>query len=274
MSILGKISVSDSHTHLYTCPDNKRVVATLIVANIHDSQITSTVSLRDASELQVDTISVVNGGTQFTTWPTLTISMGSGDVPVRALAEVSTMQLESFNLLSGTLGYNVGNVLTLDAPTGVTPYSAPTITVTTVDGDGAITGFTISNKGTFGTLVDTSEDVTFTGGTGTGAAIDSSTAKYGIKSISVTDKGDDYTVNDNVTVGVSPVIDGNTVELTANMISDSITDFDAIDFNAPIPVGGSMERTPIILSAGDTIYVKSSTASVTNAILMGVEEVA
>lgn len=274
MSILGKISVSDSHTHLYTCPENKRVVATLIVANIHDSQITSTVSLRDASELQVDTISVVNGGTLFNIVPTLTVSLGSGDQPVRAEAEVTTMKLESFDLTSGSVGYNVGNVLTLDTPTGLTIYSAPTITVTTVDGNGTITDFIISDKGSFNNIIDSGEDVAFLGGTGTGAKIDASTAKYGIKSISVTNKGKDYSVNDNVTVAVSVVIDGNNVVLTPNMTSDAISDFDAIDYNAPIPVGGSMERSPIILSAGDTVYVKSSTSEVTNAILMGVEEVA
>lgn len=67
-------------------------------------------------------------------------------------------------LVSAGSSYAAGNVLTISGGTG----TSATITVNTVDGSGAITGYTVTNRGSYSVL-PTYAPATVTGGTGSSA---------------------------------------------------------------------------------------------------------
>jgi len=271
MSILGKVLASTADTLVYTCPANRRAVATLNIANINTvaQEIRTTISIREATDLQVASLTIIDGGNNYNTVPNLAIENATGDVPVQASASVVSMEVKSFDLVNGSIGYNVGDVLSADD--AINKQNGDTnleITVDTVDVDGVITGFTINDGGRYQDVIGSGDNVTFTGGDGTGAAIDQSTLLYGIKEVQVDEPGDDYLVTPTVSVSI-----GN-ASIVAAMTSDDVSKYDAIDYNVPIPLEGTLERSPIVLGAGDALYVKSDTLDSLNVIVFGVEEIA
>jgi len=111
----------------------------------------------------VTAITRTNGGSTYTSFPTLTISAPTTAGGVQATASF-TMGLGGVPVItSGGTGYTVGNVLTL---VGGTFSSAATLTVSTVS-SGVVTGVTVSNFGTY-TVLPTNP-ISVTGGTGSGA---------------------------------------------------------------------------------------------------------
>lgn len=272
MAILGKSVATTSDTHIYTVPANKRAVLLISATNTHSANVSATISIRQNVDYEVGGILIDNEGSSYDMIPAIKFSSGNAE------AEVTAMNVKSLSLTGTETGYNVGNVLTSSNATNkaVTDVNFE-ITVTSVDaGTGQITGFNVTTTGKYADLIPSGDNITLTGGTGTGATVDVSTLLYGIDEVQVTDAGDDYTVTPTITT-VDPaaieVLVGNGT-LTAQMVSDQIRKYDAIEYDTNIPFGSVLERSAIVLGAGDSIYAKCNTADSLNVMVFGVEEIA
>ena len=139
----------------------------------------------------VTAITRTNGGSTYTSFPTLTISAPTTAGGVQATASF-TMGLGGVPVItSGGTGYTVGDVLTL---VGGTFSSAATLTVSTVS-TGVVTGVTVSNFGTY-TVLPTNP-ISVTGGTGSGATF---SPTWGVNTtFTITNAGSGYVEQPTVT---------------------------------------------------------------------------
>ena len=254
MGILGKKKGSTTDTLLYTCPTNIKSVCSVNVLNTSAVDETVTISLVNSKDFSVDTIDVTNGGFGFTTIPTLTIV---GSNTTLAVATVATMQLATTSTITAGSNYVVGDVVS---------GSGVTFTVASINAIGGITSLTITNGGSFATLPTAT--IALTGGTGTGAALPIAGLTFGIKKITVSNKGNGYQSAPTVTFSGT----GEGVVLVVNMTT-VVETIDAIEYNFKLASTGVLERTGIILSAGESIFVKSSSTSV-NFMAYGLETIA
>jgi hypothetical protein len=131
----------------------------------------------------VKSLTVTNSGTGYTTIPTVTLSGGGG---AGATASVAAMYVNSItSIANGGSGYTVNDVLTTS---GGTFSAAATLTVTAVDGAGAVTGVVISDTGVYTALPVNA--VSVTGGSGTGATFN---LDWSVHSLQLTAAGSGYT---------------------------------------------------------------------------------
>ncbi|MCI4437660.1 MAG: hypothetical protein JHC33_12710, partial [Ignisphaera sp.] len=141
-------------------------------------------------------------------------------------------------------------------------------TVTGVDANGVVTSVNITDGGGYSAVIKgTTAGVT--GGTGDSLLFTVSTIKYGIKTVTVTDAGNDYTSAPTITVSA-----GTGIVLDAQMTRAAIDDKDTIEWNVKIPPSGVLERTGLTLGSGDALFVKSSVQNGLNAFVFGIEAIA
>lgn len=274
MGILGKGVASTTHTHIYTVPANRRAVVLINATNTENGEVGATLSIRQNVDYEVGGILIDSDGTNYAVKPDLVFSEGN------ATAAVTSMIIKSFSFTGDETGYNIGDVLTASQSSNYDPSKGDVvveITVTSIDaGTGTIVSFIVSNEGSYNDVIELSDTITFSGGTGVGATMDIATALYGINTVEVTYPGDDYIVTPTIAT-VDP-LDGETVIgngiLTAQMTSDEIRKYDAIEYETRIPKGSSIERSAIVLGAGDSIYAQCDTDDVLNVMVFGVEEIA
>ncbi|MBR0871346.1 filamentous hemagglutinin family protein [Bradyrhizobium tropiciagri] len=127
----------------------------------------------------VSGVTLVNGGSGYTSVPTVTIG-GTGGSGAQATASLGVV---SIAVSAGGAGYSNGDPVTVTGPDG-TGFTGTAI----VDASGAITGVKITAGGSGFTGAITSVDVT--SATGSGATL---TASLGVVSVSVTNAGSGYT---------------------------------------------------------------------------------
>lgn len=271
MAILGKNVATTAHTHVYTVPSNRRSVILISATNTYTDDVEATISIRQNVDYEVGSILIDTEGTTYTKKPNIVFSSGNAE------ANVSALNIKNLAFTGTETGYNVGNILTAsNASNRVSGDINFQVTVTSVNGaTGAITSFIVSGNGKYASAIPSGDSITFTGGTGVGATLTVSAVRYGIKEVTITNNGDDYLVTPTITT-VDPVggaVIGNGV-LIAQMTSDAIRKYDAIEYNTLIPFGGALERSAIVLGAGDSIYVKCSVADSLNIMVFGVEEIA
>ena len=272
MAILGKIVATTGHTHVYTVPNNKKAVLLISATNTSSSNVNTTISIRQKVDYEVSSLLIDTEGSTYEIKPALVFSSGNAE------AEVTAMNVKEFSLTGTETGYNIGNVLTSSNPSNkvVTDINFQ-ITVTGVDvGTGAITDFNITNTGRLAEVIPDSDTITLTGGTGVGATLVVSSLRYGIEAVEVTNAGDDYTVTPTIKTVDPEAVEvelGNGV-LIAQMVSDEIRKYDAIEYETNIPFGSVLERSAIVLGGGDSIYAKCNTADSLNVMVFGVEELA
>ncbi|MGY0790978.1 right-handed parallel beta-helix repeat-containing protein [Azospirillum argentinense] len=138
----------------------------------------------------VGSIGVAYGGRGYTAQPTVTLSSPpSGGTATATIA----MLLETVDILSGGSGYTAGDALTVSGGTPVS--SAQTVSVSEVDGSGAITRIFVATQRDYTALP--TNPVSVTGGTGTGATF---TAKWRVVRATVTAAGSGYTTPPTVTL--------------------------------------------------------------------------
>lgn len=140
----------------------------------------------------VKTVSLATQG-QYTSTPS--VSVGGGNAIVSF-----NIELESVTIYAGGTGYSAGQTLTL-VNGGNVGTTAATVTVSAVDGTGAITAISIAGRGTY-TNITNSNNVATTGGTGTGVSLN---AKWRIKSgsLTLTNGGSGYSGANNSTVNIT-----------------------------------------------------------------------
>jgi hypothetical protein len=266
MGILGKITpISTEYTLLYVVPTARKAVCTVAITNTSEAVNTVSVALSSSNDLEVAAINVAAGGTGLVSIPTLTVAgTGSG-----AEVSVSSVKLTEYNINTGGTGYTIGDVLTLIGGEG----TAAKLTVTAVDGDGAVTATTISTAGAYTSIITgavaTDTAITVTGGTGVDFTVTIADIFYGINMIAVDAAGNNYTSAPTVTVSA-----GTGIVLAAQMTRAAIQDNDAIEWGVRIPNAGVLERTALTLSAGEAIYIKSGIVGGLNAFVFGITEIA
>jgi hypothetical protein len=277
MAILGKSVATTENTHVYTVPESKRAVVLINATNTSDDSITATLSIRQNVDFEVGSVLIEDAGDNFLEKPDLLFDSSDSATAVQATAEVNTLSIKALGFTGTETGYNVGDLLTLSDPdVPGEEYSPLQVTVTSVDGgNGSIISFIISDEGSYSEILDINETFTFSGGTGVGATLNHDQVRYGILTINLTNPGSDYTTIPNI-IAVEPDTDtpvGNSV-LTSQMVSDEIRRYDAIEWETKIPQGSAIERSAIVLSAGDSIYAKTDTTDMLNIFVFGVEEIA
>jgi hypothetical protein len=271
MAILGKGVATTGDTHIYTVPANKRAVLLINATNTYNGSVAATLSIRDAVDFEVGSILINNEGNNFTAKPDLMFSSGN------AVASVTTMNVKNFSFTGTETGYNIGDVLTSSAPSNAQVGDVQfSVLVTSIEaGTGKIVSYIFDNNGTYADAIPSGANITFSGGTGVGATLNVSSVRYGIKSTTVTNHGDDY----EVTPTIQAVTAGSTnptgnAQLTAQMVSDAIRKYDAIEYGTIVPKGATIERSAIVLAAGDSVYAKCDIADSLNVVVFGVEEIA
>lgn len=271
MAILGKGVATTSHTHIYTVPAAKRAIVLLNATNTNINQVGATLSIRAKVDYEVGGILVNTEGTTYTAKPDLVFSSGN------AVAEVTALNVKNFTFGGQETGYNIGDVLTAsNASNKAVGDVNCSIIVTSIEaGTGKIVSYIFDNNGTYADAIPENDSINFTGGTGVGATLTVSSLRYGIKTAAVIDAGDDYTVTPTIaTCNAGSTTPTGNGALTAQMVSDAIRKYDAIEYNTQIPAGSSIERTAITLGAGDSIFALCNTADSLNVVVFGVEDIA
>jgi len=262
MAILGKVTPSSTNpTVMYTVPTGKQTILNLNVTNTTVNDVNANIYILDKDDLKVSSIDIVNGGVGFTTIPTFEIV---GDSDVMATVETTLLSLDTALLDIAGTGYSVGDQLSLEAKTGDT---AAIIEINSVDGTGGITDFHFIVRGSYS---DTANGLssTLTGGTGTNAALKNLT--YRILEINVTEQGNGYKEQPVINMLTG---DGTDFKLDVQMLQANATIRDAIEYEAPLSPKSVLERTGIILNAGETVVVKTSKENGLNFIAIGLEEI-
>ena len=261
MSILGKISpAGTTDVMAYACPLATKASINVSATNRSNADVAVTISLSKADDLGVASIGVTDGGTGLTAIPTLNIT-GTG---TGATAVVSSVKMTAATIASGGSGYVVGDVVTISGGTG----TKATYTVEAVDANGAVTAGSITTAGAY-TAVITGTTTVVTGGTGTDLTFTVSTIRYGINAVNVTAQGNNFTSAPTVTPS-----SGTGAVFSVQMTRAAIEANDAVEYQVVVPATGVLERTGIVIGAGDAVFVKSSVANSTNFFVFGVEAIA
>jgi hypothetical protein len=180
-------------------------IAVSIAAEGLDTNIPITLQTKGTGALNLAAgssgVNISNGGTvtaitgtaggSYTTVPTITISPPTTAGGVQATGTAGLAQLSSA-IANGGTGYTVGDVLTAVGGTG----TAMTIVVATVSA-GVITGFTISNGGTY-TVLPTNP-ISVTGGTGSGATFNVTAWQVRNNGFTITNAGSGYVEQPTIT---------------------------------------------------------------------------
>ncbi len=141
----------------------------------------------------VSSLILENGGTSYTSAPTVTITGGSGSGATATAAIHATGGVAGATVTAGGTLYTTAPAVTFSAPpSGTTATGVATVA------SGAVTGITVTNPGTGYTVAPT---ISFSGGGGSGAAATATlTALSGpVVSLTVTAGGSDYTTLPTVT---------------------------------------------------------------------------
>lgn len=258
MAILGKImaGTTTNDTVIYKVPTGKQATVNINAVNTGAGDATYTLSLIKNKDNTIQSLSIVSGGSGYSTIPTLSVV---GTSTTTATAVVSTVRTKGVNVVAKGSGYFVGNVLLISGGT----YSAVCrVTVLSVDGTGGILTASITEEGVY-SAIPTSPS-SHTGGQGTGATF---SLTYAIETTTVTNKGNGY---DTATITVTG--DGTGASITPVYgVATEVTD--AIDYNFTVGTYQTLERTGIPLSAGEMITASAGQTTI-NVTVYGIEELA
>jgi len=237
----------------------------------------------------VTAITRTNGGSTYTSTPTLTIAAPTTAGGVQATATFTMGLGVTPTVTAGGTGYTVGNTLTVVGGTG----TAAVLTVSAVSA-GAITAVTVSNFGTYSVLPSVPFSVT--GGTGSSATF---TSTFGVNStFTITNAGSGYVEQPTVsfsggggsgaaayaTVGSSTTFKtigtslsfsgpaGEVLRLNGNAPSGTLTDYAQIDGGVSgvtngvyLRANGSSTNQALYLQAKGTSAISFFTNWVTGA---------
>ena len=249
MGILGKQkTISGADILLYKCPVGRQAVLTVNSVNTGKEVGFINMSLVKGADLSVNTITVTQKGTGLVGIPTVKIV---GASTTTATATVNTISITELNTIVGGTGYEVGDILTLE---GGTFTEAAKATVSAVDALGTITAITSITGGVYTSIIGSTKVATTTdSANGTGATFTLTGVRYGILSINVNNRGNGYTTTPTIEVSSGTGFECNIATTTVVEVTDSI------EYNVELSQGSILERTGIILGAGDGVFIKGTT---------------
>ena len=249
MGILGKQkTISGEDILLYKCPVGRQAVLTVNNVNTGKDVGFINISIVKGADLSVNTITVTQKGTGLVDIPTLTIV---GSSTTTATAKVNTISITELNTIVGGSGYKVGDILTLK---GGTFTEAAKATVSAIDANGTITAITSITGGVYTSIIEDKDITTTTdSANGTGATFTLTGVRYGILSVNVENRGNGYTTAPTIEVSSGTGFQFNIATTTVVEVTDSI------EYNVELLPGAILERTGIILGAGDGVFIKGTT---------------
>lgn len=260
MGILGKKTpAANTETLLYKCPTGKQAVFSINGVNTNTIEGELTISVVTDKDFSISSITMTNKGTGLVAIPTLTIAGASSTA---ATAVVTNVLITELNAIVPGTGYAIDNILTIVGGTG----TAATAKVTSVDANGGVTSVQIVTGGAY-TAVITGTSANVTGGTGTGCTFTVTGIKYGINTVTVTNAGNGYLIAPTITVS-----SGSSYVFNINLTT-IVEVTDAIEYKVKLAAnGGVIERTGIIISQDDSIFIKSSIPNI-NVLAYGIESI-
>ena len=261
MGLLAKVSpaVANADVLLYSVPAGKKASLTINVSNRSQFGVEAALAVMSSTDVALDSAAVVTKGQGYTSIPTITVG-GENSTP--AVVVVDTMSLATCSINTAGEGYAVNDELTLNI-TGATSTVSAKAKVLAVSGTGSITSVSISEPGIYsaiGTAASTA------GGSGTGASFSSLT--WGINGISVSQKGNGYKTNPTLTAT------GGTGATFSTQMTRILEADDFFEPGVTIPKNTPLERTGMVLSEGQSLYVRAATANAINAHVWGFETLA
>lgn len=262
MGILAKVSPSqpNSDTFVYKVGAAKRAVFNLNVVNRSLEEAFVHLAILKDLDLSVGSIGMTNKGSGLTAIPSLTIT---GDNTTLATAVVKSLALSSMAINGPGQNYLVGDKITL-AVTGGVHTTPAVITVESISVTGGITSFSVFNAGAYTTpgAVATVASTT----SAAGSAVTFNSLIYGINEITIVNKGNGYEVMPSVQSSAGSGFVFN-VQMT-----QVVEENDYFEYNTPIAMTDVLERTGISLSAGESLFIKSSHANAVNIHVWGFEK--
>lgn len=264
MGLLGKVcpSVANVPTLVYKVPVTK--FASLNI-NLYSKTDANNVRLCivDKEDLSIESITVSTPGKGCLQFPVLTVN---GSNTTKATVAVTSMVLAEVSIKDTGNNYAVDDLLTATIVTATATTKAA-IKVTSVDASGSIVAIQVMDGGVYTALTPdtTNHEITITGGSGTGASFNH--GKFGIRSVSITNAGNGYSQIPTITVSEGSLA---TFNISMSIQVESTDDIDG----AAMPLFGVIERTGIVLSEGQAVYVVTDKANSLNVHVWGFEKLA
>lgn len=263
MGILAKVSPQTAGTDvlLYKCPAGKQAV--VVVSAVNTASVSQAVRLAvmGALDAAVSSAAVVTGGTGYDSFPEIVVT-GKNTTP--AMIRAAAMAVTGVSVNSNGSGYTPGDVLTVVGGAG----TAATVRVATTAANGGITSISLLTGGRYTTLVPGGTAASVTGGTGTGAKLD--TFRYGILELEVVEPGNGY----EATPTLSAPQAGASGFVGSVQMTQIIERVDYLEFDPTLDPSAVLERTGLILGPNESLFCRASGASTVNFAVWGIEEIA
>ena len=260
MGLLAKVSpaVANADVLLYAVPEGKKASITINLANRTQFAVEAALAVMNETDVALDSATIVTKGSGYTAIPTIVIA---GENTTPASVVVDNMALATAPINTSGEGYSVNDELTLNI-SGATASVAAKVKVLSVSVTGGITAVEIVTGGVY-TVLGTS--ATVTGGTGSNASFSALT--WGINAISVAQKGNGFKTNPVLTAP-----GGTGAAFTTQMVRIAEPD-DFFEPGVTISKSSPLERTGIVLSSGQSLYVRAGEANAINAHVWGFETI-
>ena len=243
MSILAnQMSAADTAVEVLTIPTGRRTTFNINAVNTGSDIATVTLYAASREAVRVTGLAVTHGGASYVAIPDVTIEGGGGT----GAAATARMIADSMTLVDAGTGYAVGDALSV----AVTDQTAAVITVTDVDGAGAIQAAELTSGGDYAVLPDSPAPVS--GGSGSGATF---VLTFAVLSLTLTDPGTGFSEAPTVTFS------GGAAAATAT-IDIVLEPKHIFEHAVALNPGGIIYRTALILGPGDRLYALADTDTV------------
>lgn len=264
--MLAKLNPATTNaTILYTAPAGRKPQVNVNCASVVDAEASFTLGLVKSNDKSISAIVPATPG-RYMGKPNVVITQ-TGDAPTTAaVATVSNMSVVQIALAASGSGYAQGQVLTLNS--GGTGTQA-TITVDAIDVNGAITAATLTTGGNYTVLPTEVGQTAVTGGTGTNAKF---AIQFGILSISVSNGGNGYDPARTTITTTNGELVAATFTTQYSVAFEPLTD--TYHSLTRLNAHDIVERTGIVMDAGDLLVVKTEQANAINFTVLGYEDLA
>ena len=243
MSILAnQMSAADTAVEVLTIPTGRRTTFNINAVNTGSEVSTVTLYAASRDAVRVTSIALTDGGTNYVAIPDVTLEGGGGT----GATAVASMKADSVTLSDAGTDYTVGDELTAV----VADQTAAVVTVTDVDGSGAIQAIELTSGGAYAVLPDSPTPAT--GGTGSGATF---VLTFEVLSVAITAPGGGFSEAPAVTFS------GGAAAATAE-IDIVLEPKHIFEHQVALNPGGIIYRTAIILGPGDRLYALADTETV------------